>query len=168
MPSLQERLGSILRDVLPVEDEPDGGLTVHHDATFASLRVVNIAEGLDLVSLTQIVAWDLPLTKKLSDQVAKQAHDSNFGNVTMVEKVSDKAAQRNSGKGAVQDRGRDAAIQLSRCSPHRRRPAHPDPAGARYGRPDTARADAEPLSRRDQRPQSEQVPKISMVWLTSE
>ena len=99
MPSLQERLGSILRDVLPVEDEPDGGLTVHHDATFASLRVVNIAEGLDLVSLTQIVAWDLPLTKKLSDQVAKQAHDSNFGNVTMVEKVSDKAAQRNSGKG---------------------------------------------------------------------
>jgi hypothetical protein len=100
MPSLQERLGSILRDVLPVEYEPDGGLTVHHDATFASLRVVNIAEGLDLVSLTQIVAWDLPLTKKLSDQVAKQAHDSNFGNVTMVEKVSDKAAQRNSGKGA--------------------------------------------------------------------
>jgi hypothetical protein len=100
MPSLQERLGSILRDVLTVEDEPDGGLTVHHDTTFASLRVVNIAEGLDLVSLTQIVAWDLPLTKKLSDQVAKQAHDSNFGNVTMVEKVSDKAAQRNSGKGA--------------------------------------------------------------------
>jgi hypothetical protein len=100
MSSLRERLGSILREVLPVEDEPDGGLTVHHDATFASLRVVNIAEGLDLVSLTQIVAWDLPLTKKLSDQVAKQAHDSNFGNVTMVEKVSDKAAQRNSGKGA--------------------------------------------------------------------
>ncbi|CQD17173.1 hypothetical protein BN1232_03773 [Mycobacterium lentiflavum] len=101
MPSLQERLGSILRDVLTVEDEPDGGLTVHHDGTFASLRVVNIAEGLDLVSLTQVVAWNLPLTKKLSDQVAKQAHDSNFGNVTVVEKVSDKAAQRNSGKGAA-------------------------------------------------------------------
>jgi hypothetical protein len=100
MPSLQERLGSILRAVLTVEDEPDGGLTVHHDGTFASLRVVNIADGLDLVSLTQIVAWNLPLTKKLSDQVAKQAHDSNFGNVTVVEKVADKAAQRNSGKGA--------------------------------------------------------------------
>jgi hypothetical protein len=101
MSSLQERLGSILRDVLHVEDEPDGALTVHHDGTFASLRVVNIATGLDLVSLTQVVAWDLPLTKKLSDQVAKQANDSNFGNVTMVEKVSDKAAQRNSGKGAA-------------------------------------------------------------------
>jgi hypothetical protein len=87
--------------VLPVEDEPDGALTVHHDGTFASLRVVNIAEGLDLVSLTQILAWDLPLTKKVSDLVAKQAHDSNFGNVTLVEKVSEKAVQRNSGRGAA-------------------------------------------------------------------
>ena len=100
MPSLQERLDSIFRDVLPVEHETDGAITVHHDGTFASLRVVNIAEDLDLVSLTQIVAWDLPLTKKISDQVAKQAHDSNFGTVTLVEKVSDKAAQRNSGKNA--------------------------------------------------------------------
>ena len=101
MPSLQERLASILRDVLPVEDEPDGALTVHHDGTFASLRVVNIAEGLDLVTLTQVLAWDLPVTKKISDQVAKQAHDSNFGSVTVIEKISDKAAQRNSGRGAA-------------------------------------------------------------------
>ncbi|WP_077088733.1 hypothetical protein [Mycobacterium rhizamassiliense] len=86
MPSLQERLDSIFRDVLPVEHESDGAITVHHDGTFASLRVVNIAEDLDLVSLTQIVAWDLPLTKKISDRVAKQAHDSNFGTVTLVEK----------------------------------------------------------------------------------
>jgi hypothetical protein len=102
VPSLQERLESILREVLPVEEEPDGGLTVRHDNTFASLRVVNIVEDLDLVSLTQIVAWDLPLTKRLSDQVAKYAHDTNLGTVTLVEKVSEKpdakAAQRNSGR----------------------------------------------------------------------
>jgi len=101
MPSLQERLASILRDVLPVEEESDGGLTVRHDGTFASLRVVNIAEDLDLVSLTQSVAWDMPLTKKLSDQVAKQARDSNLGTVTLTEKISEKAVQRNSGKGAA-------------------------------------------------------------------
>ena len=100
MPSLQERLASILRDVLPVEEEADGALTVRHDGTFASLRVVNIAEDLDLVSLTQVLAWDLPLTKKIRDQVAKQARDSNFGSVTLVEKVNEKAVQRNSGKGA--------------------------------------------------------------------
>ena len=103
MPSLQERLASILRGVLALQEETDGALTVHHDGTIASLRVVNIAEGLDLVSLTQILAWDLPLTKKLSDQVAKQARDSNFGSVSLIEKVNDKAVQRNSGKGAAKN-----------------------------------------------------------------
>jgi hypothetical protein len=100
MPSLQERLASILGDVLPVEDEPDGALTVRHGGTFTSLRVVNIAEDLDLVSLTQVLAWDLPLTRKVRDQIAKQARDINFGSVTLVERVDEKAAQRNSGKGA--------------------------------------------------------------------
>ena len=74
---------------------------MRHDDTFASLRVVNIVEDLDLVSLTQVLAWDLPLTKKVSDQVARHARDTNLGTVTLVEKVSEKAAQRNSGKGAA-------------------------------------------------------------------
>src|SRR5258708_35908919 len=101
MVSLQERLASILGEVFAVEEEPDGALTIRHDGTFASLRVVNIVEDLDLVSLTQILVWDLPLTKKISDQVAEKARDTNFGSVTMVEKVAEKAAQRNSGKGAA-------------------------------------------------------------------
>lgn len=100
MPSLQERLASILREVIPVDEESDGALTLRHDGTLASVRVVNIAEGLDLISLTQILAWDLPLTKKISDEVAKRAHDSNFGSVTLVEKVDEKAVRRNSGKNA--------------------------------------------------------------------
>ncbi|OBH33614.1 hypothetical protein A5692_13900 [Mycobacterium sp. E342] len=101
MPSLQERLASVLGEVLPVEEESDGALTVRHAGTIASLRVVHIADDLDLVSLTQVVAWDLPLTKKISDQVARQARDSNFGSVTLVEKVNEKAVQRNSGKGGA-------------------------------------------------------------------
>jgi hypothetical protein len=100
VPSLQQRLASILGDVLPLEEEPDGAVTVRHDGTIASLRVVNIAEGLDLVSLTQILAWDLPLTNKVSEQVAAQARDSNFGSVSLIEKLNEKAVQRNSGKGA--------------------------------------------------------------------
>jgi hypothetical protein len=100
VPSLQERLASILREVIPVDEESDGALTLRHDGTLASVRVVNIAEGLDLISLTQILAWDLPLTKKISDEVAKRARDSNFGSVTVVEKVDEKAVRRNSGKNA--------------------------------------------------------------------
>jgi hypothetical protein len=98
---LQERLASVLDDVLPVTEETDGALTVRHGGTIASLRVVNIVEDLDLVSLTQVLAWDLPLSKKVSDQVAKLARDSNFGSVTLTEKVNEKAVQRNSGRGAA-------------------------------------------------------------------
>ncbi|GFG67838.1 hypothetical protein MKUB_53280 [Mycobacterium kubicae] len=91
MPSLQERLAAILSDVMRVEEEPDGGLTVRHDGTFASLRVVTIVEDLDLVSLTQILAWDLPLTEQVSEQLAKQAREANFGSVTTVEKPAPRA-----------------------------------------------------------------------------
>ncbi|OBJ51822.1 hypothetical protein [Mycobacterium asiaticum] len=86
MASLQERLTSILGEVLAVDEEPDGALTVRHNGTFASLRVVTIVEDLDLVSLTQVLAWDLPLNRKVSDRVAKEARDANFGSVTLLEK----------------------------------------------------------------------------------
>ncbi|MCV7401207.1 hypothetical protein H7K24_13705 [Mycobacterium fragae] len=100
MPSLQERLLSVLEAVLPVEEEDDGALTVRHDGTFASLRAVTITEDLDLVSLTQIVAWDLALTKKTRDRVAELAHGTLLGSVDLVEKMSEPTAKRNSGKTA--------------------------------------------------------------------
>jgi len=59
---LNERLTKVLEETLPVTHEGDGALTVHHDDTFASLRVVTIAQDLDLVSLTQILATFLLLT----------------------------------------------------------------------------------------------------------
>jgi hypothetical protein len=108
MPTLQEQLATALRDVLPIEEESDGALTVRHEGTFASLRVVNIVEDLDLISLTQMLGWDLPLTKKLSDQVTRQARDINFGSVTLTEKVSEKAAPRDSGKAAPKTASRTA------------------------------------------------------------
>jgi hypothetical protein len=86
MPSLQERLLTVLAEVLPVDEESDGALTVHHGGTIASLRVVPITEDLDLVSLTQMVAWDLVLNKKIRDSVAEQAHSTLLGSVTLVEK----------------------------------------------------------------------------------
>ncbi|OAN37863.1 hypothetical protein [Mycolicibacterium iranicum] len=84
---LSERLAVVLTDILPVTREDDGALTVQHEATFASLRVVTIAEGLDLVSLTQVLAWDLPLDSKIRAKVAKHAHDTLLGTVSLVEKI---------------------------------------------------------------------------------
>jgi hypothetical protein len=98
MPSLQERLLTVLSEVLPLEEESDGALTVRHDGTIASLRVVTITEDLDLVSLTQILAWDLLLTKKIRDSVTEQAHSTLLGTVALVEKAAEPSAKRNSTK----------------------------------------------------------------------
>jgi len=84
--TLSEQLAAVLDEILPVQHEDDGALTVHHDETFASLRVVTIAEDLDMVSLTQVLAWDLPLDSKLRAKVAKHAHDTLLGTVSLVEK----------------------------------------------------------------------------------
>lgn len=91
MPSLRERLASVLGEVLPVEEDADGALMVRHDGTLASLRVVTIDEDLDLVSLTQLLAWDLPVSKKIRDRVAEQAHNTLLGSVTLAEKSGNTA-----------------------------------------------------------------------------
>jgi hypothetical protein len=84
--TLSERVAAVLDDILPIQLEDDGAVTVHHDETFASLRVVTIGEGLDMVSLTQVLAWDLPLDAKLRAKVAKHAHDTLLGTVSLMEK----------------------------------------------------------------------------------
>jgi len=62
---LAERLVAILDDILPLQREDDGAVTVHHDETLASLRAVTIVEGLEMVSLPQILVWDLPADSKV-------------------------------------------------------------------------------------------------------
>jgi hypothetical protein len=85
---LADRLRDVLDGVLPYEEEDDGALTVHHDHTFASLRAVTIGEGLDMVSLTQILAWDLPLDNEIRDKVSRLAHDTVLGTVSLAEQVA--------------------------------------------------------------------------------
>lgn len=83
--TLAARLAEALGDVLPVDVEEDGALTVRHDGTFASLRTVTIAEDIEMVSVTQVLAWDLPLTADLRKRVAAQTQSTMLGTVTLVE-----------------------------------------------------------------------------------
>lgn len=86
MPTLAQRLQAALADVMTVVEEPDGALTVSQDGVVASLRVVGIAEGLEMISLTQPLAWDLPLTNKTRERVAEHAAHTLLGTVVLVEK----------------------------------------------------------------------------------
>ncbi|MET0702642.1 MAG: hypothetical protein ABWY93_23560 [Mycobacterium sp.] len=87
MPTLIERLSSALGEALTIVEETDGALTVSQDGIVASLRVVTIAEGLEMVSLSQPLAWDLPLTAKVRERVAQHASSTLLGTVALVEKV---------------------------------------------------------------------------------
>jgi hypothetical protein len=97
-PNLLERLSRALGEVMTVVEEPDGALTVTVDGIVASLRVVKIAEDLEMVSLTQPLAWDLPLTNKTREQVTDQATKTMLGTVTLVAKTIETPANGSSAK----------------------------------------------------------------------
>ena len=100
MSTLLERLATVLAEVSTVLDEDDDGLTVSHEGTVASLRVVTIAEGLEMVSLTQPLAWDLPLTNKTRERVAEHASKTMLGTVVLVEKIVEAPVNGSSSTGA--------------------------------------------------------------------
>lgn len=90
MAELSERLAAVAEAILPTTHEDDGSVTVQHDGTFSSLRVVSIAEGLDMVALTQMLAWDLPLDAALRATVGEHAHHTLLGTVSLTEKAAEK------------------------------------------------------------------------------
>jgi hypothetical protein len=84
--TLQQRLRDVLTGVVSIREEGDDALTVQHDGTLASLRVVNVAEDLELISLSQILAWDLPLDRNNRAKIAEHARTTMLGTVTLIEK----------------------------------------------------------------------------------
>lgn len=107
-------LYDVLAPVLPVELDADGSLTVPHGGTFASLRTVTIAEGLEMVSLTQMLAWDLPLTAALRAAVAEQAHTTMLGTVTLAQRgeVADVVLRYNFPAGGLSDAALQTLVML--------------------------------------------------------
>jgi hypothetical protein len=80
-----QRLAEILGATMSVEIEPDDALTVRYEGTLASLRMVAIAEELEMISVTQILAWDLPVNSQLRKRVAAQAQATMLGTITLVD-----------------------------------------------------------------------------------
>ena len=83
---LTARLLAALGEVASVVEEDDGALTVGYDGTVGSIRVVAIADGLEMVSLTQLLAWDMAVDNTIRARVAEQAGRTMLGTVALVEK----------------------------------------------------------------------------------
>ena len=78
-------LQRVLAGVLPAQTRDDGAVTVAYEGTVASLRTLRIAEDLELISLVQLLAQNVPLSAGLRRTVAAQAEKTTLGTVILVE-----------------------------------------------------------------------------------
>ena len=85
-----DRLATVLGSVMTVVADDDA-LTVTHDGTVASLRLVTITDGLEMISLTQPLAWDLLLDNDIRDRVGAHATATMLGTVVLVPRAEGKA-----------------------------------------------------------------------------
>lgn len=81
-----DRVYRVLHPVLPVTKESDGALTANYEGTLSSIRAVTIAAGLDVVSLSQVLAWDVAVNAKSRQLVDGLAQKSLFGNILLIAK----------------------------------------------------------------------------------
>lgn len=79
--ALLERAAVIVAELGPT-DRPDAeSVVVQVGPTRASLRVLTLADGLDVLAVTQMVAMDLPNTPTLRDDVETFGAQLSFGSL---------------------------------------------------------------------------------------
>ena len=67
-----------------VHVDDDGALTFRHVDVPCAVQAMQLAEGLTVLSLTCVVAWDLPDDPKLASSAAERAGQGLFGTLGVV------------------------------------------------------------------------------------
>jgi hypothetical protein len=82
---LQARAGACLSlyDV-DVRVDADGSIGFEYEGALCSLRAVTLAPGLDVLTLTCVLAWDRPLKPQLHKRVAERNSAVQFGSITVI------------------------------------------------------------------------------------
>ncbi|UGT45273.1 YbjN domain-containing protein [Nocardia yamanashiensis] len=81
---LQARAGAVLANYDVNVRVEGGGLDFTFDGALCSLRGVNLAPGLDVLTLTSVLAWDRPLKAQLHKKVADRNAELQFGSITVI------------------------------------------------------------------------------------
>jgi len=92
--TLRERIGTALAPFVDVRtptapENGDGSFGFDYGAVPFALQVVTLTEGLDVVSVTGVLAWDLPLDAQVRSRVAAAADALQFGSVHLIERDAD-------------------------------------------------------------------------------
>ena len=67
-----------------VNVDDDGALTLRHGEVPCAVQAMQLAEGLTVLSLTCVVAWDLPEDQNLAVSAAERAGQGLFGTLGVV------------------------------------------------------------------------------------
>jgi hypothetical protein len=67
-----------------VHVDDDGALTFRHGDVPCALQGMQLAEGLAVLSLTCVVAWDLPDSPNLASSAAERAGEGLFGTLGVI------------------------------------------------------------------------------------
>lgn len=67
-----------------VHVDDDGALTFRHHEVPCAVQATQLAEGLTVLSLTCVVAWDLPDSPQLASSAAERAGQGLFGTLGVV------------------------------------------------------------------------------------
>lgn len=89
--ALQDRARLALGQFADVSVGDDGSLSFSYAGALCSLRAVALAPGLEVLSLTSVLAWDRPVSAALRTKVAERNADSQFGSIALTphEKLGD-------------------------------------------------------------------------------
>jgi hypothetical protein len=82
--ALLTRARDSLERYLDVHVDDDGALTFSHADVPCVIQATRLAEGLTVLSLTCVVAWDLPNDQALASSVAERAGQGLFGTLGAV------------------------------------------------------------------------------------
>jgi hypothetical protein len=67
-----------------VHVDDDGALTFRHNEIPCAVQAIQLAEGLTVLSLTCVVAWDLPESPNLASSAAERAGQGLFGTLGVI------------------------------------------------------------------------------------
>jgi len=89
---LEARAGACLAHYGSVDVRvEEKALGFEYEGALCSLRAVNLAPGLDVLTLTAVLAWDRPFKPQLHKRVAERNNALQFGSLTVIghEKLAD-------------------------------------------------------------------------------
>lgn len=81
---LQSRAIEVLLPFVELSANEDGSLSFEYAGALCSIRAVTLAPGLDVLSLTCVLAWDRPLRAALTKRVADRNNALQFGSITVI------------------------------------------------------------------------------------